>query len=133
MKIEKVLPISLLVVIVGIVLFLGSCSAGMTKLDRLEAFKADIIAVDNPREHFEGHTNAASIDYAAVTTIDLDNNSGNLVFTGQNISGDLFSLDFTIGISPYSVDGSFFNAGSGGLGGDDWYIFQMTNGVNTIP
>jgi len=36
----------------ALILFLGGCSAGMTKSARLEAFKADILAVNSPREHF---------------------------------------------------------------------------------
>ncbi len=118
----------------ALILFLGGCSAGMTKSARLEAFKADILAVNSPREHFRGDPDAATVDYATVTTVNLDNNSGSLVFTGQSITDDSFSLSFNVGTSAYTDTGTFFNAGDS-LMGDDWYIFHISNddGSITIP
>jgi|GEM_PF-5845612 len=131
---KKFFRIFIAVSVTALIFFLGGCSAGMTKSARLEAFKADILAVNSPREHFKGDPDAATLDYGTVTTVDLDNSAGNLVFTGQSITDDSFSLSFIVGSTPFTDTGTFFNAGDS-LMGDDWYIYHITDttGSITIP
>jgi hypothetical protein len=113
------------------------CSAGMTREERLEAFKADVLAVRNPRIHFEGHPDSSTVDYNMVASIGLDNRiPGNpLAFLNQTITDVDFSLTFTVGSGPSeTVTGTWYDAGTGGALGEDWYIRTMTDDTGkTIP
>ncbi|MDF1569599.1 MAG: hypothetical protein RQ801_07430 [Spirochaetaceae bacterium] len=132
MKKNDFRQIAFIAAVLGL-LTVSGCKAGISKEDRLTLFKADVIAVDNPKEHFGNRVEAIGINYATITTVDLDNTSGNFDFTGQNISGDSFRLDFTIGGISDWVTGAFYSEDTGGLGGEDWYIRSITANTGAPP
>jgi hypothetical protein len=102
----------------------SGCNAGVSKEARLTMFKADVIDGDSPKEHFGSRSAAVGVNYGTITTIGLDNTSGNTtVFTGQSISGNSFALDFNYtplggGTSSETVTGTFYSE-ENGLSGED--------------
>lgn len=137
MKIKKTVIFIVAAGLLALIIFSG-CNAGVSKEDRLTMFKADVIAGDSPKEHFGSRSAAVGVNYGTITTIGLDNTSGNTTeFTGRSIGGNSFTLNFdftppTGGTSSETVTGTFYSE-ENGLSGEDWYIYEMTDGSVIIP
>jgi len=117
--------------LVTAVLLISSCSAGVSKEQRLDLFIADMESgtVDNPpdpREHFRGHPSAEKIDSGTFPSTDMDPTDG-LNITGYDIDGDTFTMTFTTNAVPDgNVETASFHSEPNDTGGEDWYIKSMT-------
>ena len=121
----------IIVICVILVAFVG-CEAGMSQQDRLNAFQADIEAGSDASVHFRG-PNADSIGPGTFLSTSLA--PGNLIsfYSGDVISNDTFVITYNYTGGDDQASGDFINVGTGGLGGDDWYIVTITIDELSVP
>lgn len=113
------------------VMFTG-CDAGMTKEERLEAFKEDALAGRNLRSHFSG-SNAGEVNSNTFTDI-FDTTDNLSINSSSSISGTSFSFDWSTDTAGSCTANGTFVSENSGLG-EDWYIYQIDpdNGSGNIP
>lgn len=115
----------ILVLIALVSLFLNACKAGMSQQDRLDAFKADIVAGADVRGHFRG-PNADTIDENTFLSTSLSPSNGISFYSGDVINNDGFITSYSYTPGDDQATGFFVNETSSGVSGDDWYISSIT-------
>lgn len=125
--------------IVNLIISGCSDSSGTTKSQRLESFISDLMAESTSiGSNFQGHPNAATVNYNLFKNSDFSNFYGDLVIVSQTEGS---SNDFTIVYSSptttlgvnQTATGIFYDAGSGGMNGNDWFIYTIDIEGAQIP